>query len=247
VNRDRITLPGVSDDDNLTLNYLLAQLADKQPRNFLRAAYYDGKHAMRQVGTIIPPQYYKMALVLGWSAKAVDILGRRTNLDGFVWPDGDLDSIGGQEVIDGNHLEAEVSSGLISSLIHGVSFAVNTRGDVSADEPASLIHFKDAMNATGEWNPRTRRLRNLVSVTARDDDGDPTGLALYLHNRTITADREGRVWHVDQSEHPWGVPAEPLVYKPRVGRPFGTSRISRPGDVAARPGAADGDPHGSPQ
>jgi hypothetical protein len=70
--------------------------------------------------------------VLGWSAKAVDILARRCNLDGFVWPDGDLDSLGGSEVWDdSNYLGSEVSSALISSLIHGVSFLVNTKGDES--------------------------------------------------------------------------------------------------------------------
>ena len=31
----------------------------------------------------------------------------------------------------------------------------------------------------------------------------------------------------DRQEHPWGVPADPLVYKPRIGRPVGSSRISR--------------------
>ena len=91
---DRITLPGASDDEFRTLNSLLEQLDAKQPRNLLRASYYDGKRAIRQVGTIIPPQYYRLGIVLGWSAKAVDILARRCNLDTFVWPGGDLGSLG---------------------------------------------------------------------------------------------------------------------------------------------------------
>jgi hypothetical protein len=224
----RISLPDVSDDDNALLNRLLADLEAKQPRNFLRASYYDGKRALRQVGTIIPPQYYKLAIVLGWSAKAVDTLARRCNLDSFVWPDGDLESLGYADVAQSNHLSTEVSSGIISSLIHGVSFLVNTRGDESAGEPAGLIHVKDAFNATGEWNPRRRGLDNLLSVTRRDREGEVTAFALYLDGRTVTAELAGGKWEVDQSEHPWGVPAEPLVYKPRVGRPFGASRISRP-------------------
>jgi hypothetical protein len=223
---DRLALPGISDDDNDTLNCLLAELDAKQPRNLLRASYYDGKRAIRQVGSVIPPQYYKLGVVLGWSAKAVDILARRCNLDGFVWDGGDLNSLGYREVRDSNFLDSEVSSGLISSLIHGVSFLVTTRG--GEDEPAALIHAKDALNATGQWNARARRLDNLLSITGRDTDGDPTSFALYLDGRTITAERSGASWAVDVSEHPWGVPAEPLVYKPRVGRPFGLSRISRP-------------------
>jgi hypothetical protein len=228
VAHDRITLPGVSDDDNATLNGLLERLDKKQPRNFLRASYYDGKRAIRQVGTVIPPQYYRLGIVLGWSAKAVDILARRCNLDDFVWPDGDLDSIGFREVYEGNHLGSEISSALISSLIHGVSFLVNTRGDEDAGEPAALIHVKDALQATGTWNPRTRRLDDLLSVTGRDDQGKPSSLALYLDGLTITGEKvDGKWFTTGHSEHSWGMPAEPLVYKPRAGRPLGSSRISR--------------------
>lgn len=224
----RLLLPSFTDDETFTLNRLLAELKAKNDRNLLRASYYDGKRAIRQVGTIIPPQYYHLGIVLGWSAKAVDILARRCNLDGFVWPDGDLDSVGFRETFEGNHLGTEISSALISSLIHGVSFLVTTRGDDSLGEPSALIHVKDAMSATGEWNARSRRLDNLLSVTGRDAEGDVSSLALYLDGLTITAEKDTSGWQVHRSEHPWGVPAEPLIYKPRVGRPMGTSRISRP-------------------
>lgn len=225
---DRIVLPNVTDDEQRTLDHLLAELREKETRNLLRASYYDGKRAIRQVGTIIPPQYYRLGIVLGWSAKAVDILARRCNLDGFVWPDGDLDSLGFTDVAEANHLGTEISAGLVSSLIHGTAFLINTRGDESAGEPAGLIHVKDALNATGDWNPRTRRLTSLVSIIERDDRSNPTSLALYLDGVTITADKVDGKWVVDRSEHGWGVPAEPLAYKPRPGRPFGSSRISRP-------------------
>jgi hypothetical protein len=224
---ERILVPGLTEDEQATLNFLWSELHQKASRNLLRASYYDGKRAIRQVGTVIPPIYYRLGIVLGWSAKAVDILARRCNLDGFVWPAGDLASIGEREVWETNHLGAEVSSALISSLIHGVSFLVTTRGDDTAGEPPALIHAKDALNATGAWNSRARRLENLLSITGRDDEGNPTSLALYLPNLTITATREDRAWTFDKQDHPWDVPAEVLVYKPRVGRPFGTSRISR--------------------
>jgi hypothetical protein len=224
---EKITLPDVSDDDNATLNRLLKDLDDKSEGNLLRASYYDGKRAIRQVGTIIPPQYYRLGIVLGWSAKAVDILARRCNLDSFVWPDGDLDSIGFRDVFEGNQLSTEISSGIVSSLIHGVAFLVNTRG--SDGEPSALIHVKDALSATGDWNVRTRRLDNLLSITSRNaDTGNATSLVLYLDGLTIDAVKDDAKWTVEQTEHAWGVPAEPLVYKPRVGKPFGTARISRP-------------------
>lgn len=223
---DTITLPDVSDDEHRNLNRLLTELDAKQPRNLLRASFYDGKHAARQVGSIIPPQYWRTGFVLGWSGKAVDFLARRCNLDRFVWPDGKLDDIGYREVWEGNHLESEVSSAVVSSLIHGPVFLVNTRG--GENETAGLIHVKDAMSATGTWNARRRRLDDLLSITGRDKEGRPSALALYLDGVTIDAEKDSSGWSVNRTTHRWGVPAEALVYKPRVGRPFGSSRISRP-------------------
>lgn len=222
----KIRLPGVSDDEDRILNRLLGQLDKKSNRNRLRSTYYDGKRMARQITSVVPPMYYRLGITLGWTSKAVDDLARICNLDGFAWPDGDLGSLGVDEVWEDNFFGAEMNSAAVSSLIHGVSFLVNTKG--VGDEPASLIHVKDALSATGDWNLRKRRLDNLLSITARDDEGDPTGLALYLDGETITADKSDGKWSVDRTEHPWGVPAEPLVYKYRVGREFGMSRISRP-------------------
>ncbi|MEV1331134.1 phage portal protein [Micromonospora costi] len=222
---DRISLPGVSDDDNRTLGLLLEKLDKKSERNKLRSAYYDMKRVTRLVGSVIPPQYWRLGIVLGWSGKAVDILARRCNLDGFVWPDGRLDDLGWREVWEGNNLGSEVSQGTISSLIHATAFVVNTRG--GDGEPDALIHFRDALNATGEWNTRRRRLDSLLSITGRDDASNVKGLALYLDGRTIVAERDSSGWQVDVQEHPWGVPAEPLPYRPRLDRAFGSSRISR--------------------
>jgi hypothetical protein len=223
-----VTLPGVGDDINRTINGLLDKLAGHADRNLLRSSYYDGKHAVRSVGSIIPPEYLRAAIVLGWSAKAVDTLARRCNLEGFIWTDGDLDALGADKVWTDNWLGSEASSALVSSLIHGVSFLVNTVGGTG--EPRALIHVKDATNATGEWNFRTRRLDNLLSITQRHlETGDPTALTLYLDGETITAEigATGR-WTVERTRHSWGVPCEALTYHPRQARPLGASRISRP-------------------
>ena len=224
---DRLHVPGLSDDEETTLNLLIEQLDNRSRRNRLRSSYYDGKYAMRQVGTVIPPQYAQLGLVLGWSAKAVDTLARRCNLDTFIWPDGDLEAIGFQTAWDQNFLGQEIASARTASLIHGISFLINTQG--VEGEPKSLVHAKDALNATGEWNSRKRALDSLLSVTSRDKKGNQniTGFVLYLPGETISANRIDGVWETDRSTHSWGVPAEPMIYKPRTGRPMGSSRISR--------------------
>lgn len=224
---ESLNVPGLTDDEQRTLNRLASQLRAKAPRNLLRQRLYDNKEIARRIGDIIPGEYYNMGIVLGWTGKAVDALGRRCTLERFVWADGDLDSLGARRVWDDNSLRSEINSAKVSSLIHGPAFLVNTLG--VEGEPKSLIHVRDATSATGDWNPRLRRMDNLLSVTERDDHGSITEFALYLDGLTISASKDdGGAWSVDHQEHPWGVPVEVMVYKPRVGRPMGASRITRP-------------------
>lgn len=219
-----LSVPGLTDDEQRTLNHLVGLRDSKKPRNLLRQRLHDNKDVARRIGDTIPVQYFNMGLILGWTSKAVDALGRRCNLERFVWADGDLESLGAREVWDDNNLRSEINSAKVSSLIHGPAFLVNTVG--GEGEPESLIHVRDALSATGDWNPRRRRMDNLLSVQD-EQDGQITEFALYLDGLTITA-KNDRGWAVEKQEHPWGVPVEPMVYKPRVGRPMGSSRISRP-------------------
>lgn len=221
---ESLRVPGLSDDENGTLNRLVGQLAEKSKRNQLRSNVYDGKRAIRQVGTVIPPQYKRLGLILGWNAKGVDGLARRCNLEQMVWADGDLDSLGMRELTDNNFLLSEIASARTDSLIHGVSYLITTQG--VEGEPKSLIHAKDGLNATGTWNNRKRRLDDLLSVTSWTD-GKVTGFVLYLEGLTISAEKDTSGWAVERSEHPWGVPADPMVYRPRASRRMGRSRITR--------------------
>ncbi|ROS28911.1 SPP1 Gp6-like portal protein [Rathayibacter sp. PhB127] len=223
---EKLTVDGLSDDEGRTLNLLVQQLDAKASRNLLRSSYYDGKRAAQQIGTVIPPQYARIGLALGWAAKTVDGLGRRCNLEKMVWPDGDLDSLGIAELADRNFLLSEISQARTDSLIHGVSYLITTQGDTAVGESPALVHAKDGLNATGEWNVRKRALNSLLSVTSREGD-KITGFILYLDGVTISAELSGAKWVVNRREHPWGVPAEPLIYRPRSSRRMGKSRITR--------------------
>jgi len=222
----KLRVPGLDDDEGRTLNLLAEQLHQKKRRNELRSSYYDARHVLTQIGgSVIPPQYSQLGLVLGWTGKGVDGLARRCTLEKMVWTGGDLGSLGMSTLQDSNFLLSELSLGRTDSLLHGVSYLVTTRGDVG--EPDALVHARDALNATGEWNGRARRLDSLLSVTSRKDDRI-TGFVLYLDGLTISAQKDGAKWSIERSEHPWGVPAEPLVYRPRSSRRMGRSRITRP-------------------
>ena len=162
---ESLTVPGLPDDEQRTLNHLVAQLKAKEPRNLLRQRLYDNQEVARRIGDTIPREYFNMGIVLGWTGKAVDSLGRRCTLERFTWADGDLAGLGSQQVWDENNLRSEINSAKVSSLIHGPSFLVNTEGQ--AGEPKALIHVRVALNATGNWNPRRRRVDNLVSSLDR--------------------------------------------------------------------------------
>lgn len=223
----RLRLKALDSNENGLLNHLLADLAARRPRNWLRSCYYDGKNATPRFGAgVVPDMYFRLGIVLGWSAKAVDIFARRCNLDSYVWADGNLIDLGITQVWDENSFGLESSSGVKSSLKHGPAFLINTTG--AENEPDALIHVKDALNATGDWNVRKRRLDNLLSIHERDKEGNPSAFALYLDGETITANKAAGKWTVDRKPHNWGMPAEVLAYKPDTGRPFGSSRISRP-------------------
>lgn len=215
----------LTDDETVTINALVQQLEKKQRRNKLRSSYYDGRRAVKQIGLVIPPTYAKLGIALGWAAKGVDGLARRCTLETMVWPGGDIDSVGWSELEESNFLLSELSQARTDCLIHGISYLVTTRGDVG--EPAALVHAKNALNATGEYNDRTRRMDNLLSVTEWDD-GDIAAFALYLDGETISVENDNGWVVTDRTKHSMGVPVEQLVYRPRASRRSGKSRISRP-------------------
>lgn len=221
-----ISVNGLTDDENDIANELLDKLNKKAARNLLRQKLYDGKHTVKKFSEVVPPQYANFGLVLGWTAAAVDLMSLRCRLERFTWADGDLDSLGWREVWDQNMLDVELSPALDSSLIQSTAFVSTTRG--VENEPNVLWQFHDALNATGSWNARARRLDDFLVVTDRARDGSPYEFVLYVPGATITCSRAGGWQVVDRYEHSWGVPVEPLPYSRRLGRDFGRSRITRP-------------------
>lgn len=223
---ERVVVAGLDDDLNDKITELLYTLRCKRRRNEVRTQYYDGKRALGVMSQVVPPWYHTLGIVLGWTAKAVDLLARRCSLDGFGWPGGDLDELGMGQLIAENNLIAEVGQAVTSALLHSCVFAVAHKG--GPGEPAAMIHFRDAMSATGTWNPRTRRLDDLISVTDRDEKGQPVEFTLYVAGETIDCDRVDGRWQVtDRRVRPGPAPVEMLPYKPRLSRPFGQSRITR--------------------
>lgn len=218
---------GLTHEEQADLDEMIVTWKTKLQRNLLRASYYDGKHAARDLGgNLTPPHLRKIALVLGWTAKAVDHLNRRCKLETFT---GGPESLPIDKIYDDNWLGSEASQVGVASLIYGTAFLVASLGDETSEEPPALITSRSALEATGIWNARARRLRAFLVVNKTDETGEPSEMTYMRHGEIITiTKRAGVGWNVERRSHDYGLPVEPLVYKPRLDRPFGHSRISRP-------------------
>lgn len=226
-NDRRIVITELSDSEQAALDELLAQWRTKRPRNNIRSAFYDMKNATRHLMSAnAPAEVRRRKYVLGWSALAVDKLNRRCNIDGFYDPSGhNLADLGLTDLERANRLRTELSQAGVSSLIHAVSWLITVQG--GEGEPDVLILPRDATNATGIWDVRRRSLRSFLSITDVDDRGEPTAMTMYLYGLNILMVKVDGKWTADHREHDYGLPVDPMRYKPRLGRPFGSSRISR--------------------
>lgn len=220
-----MVISGLSADEQALLDRLVEQLRVKRQRNELRSAYMDAKHLVRKLPPTVPDYIRHAGIVLGWPSKAVDAVARRAKLDGFAIPGMDLETFGLDSIIDANDYIRESRIAHLGSLEHGPEFLISTRGEGA--EPEIVITRRSALDGTGDWNPRTRHLDNFLSVVEwSKSNRDPAEFNLYLPGVTVLV-ANGRV--VARSEHNLPrIPVEALVYKARDGRPFGSSRITRP-------------------
>lgn len=234
-----MTLPtvvaGLPDDARDTLVQLVREWQQRRFRNQLRRKYYEGKNGLKDLGISIPPQLKQFEVVVGWPAKAVNAMVRRTILEGFTNTDRS-EELQAQvdEIIETNRLMSGYGSAHTSALQHGCVFAFVHLGRPELGEPEVMVTFRDAEWATAEWNARTQSCKSALSVLDIDETahgmGRPTSLALYLPGVVYIIDYVPNlgIYQVsDVQQHGAGVPVEVLPYQPLLGRPFGRSRITR--------------------
>lgn len=222
-------IPGLSEPDADLVKTLAWRIKVKRERNALRRTYYEFKQGLNDLGIAIPPHLTDVETVVGWPAKAVDSMARRTMLEGFTLSDGgDPADLGLDALWEANRMFAVTSQAHTSSLIHSTSFVFVTAGDVAAGEPGALITARSAEWATGVWDARRGALSAALSIHSVGTDGQVDHMALYTPNRVVVMRRDGKRWDLRQIGHDLGVPVEQLPYRQTLDRPFGSSRISRP-------------------
>lgn len=224
-----VTVPGLSLEEQATVDRLTRALIQYASSNRRRDRLYEGKAAARLLGSSIPQKYARAANIIGWPAKAVDALARRCVLVSV--DQANLgDDLGVEQLARENDLRVETAAATTSMLLHGLSFLVSSRGDEARREPRGLLHVVSAHDGTGDWNPRTRRLDSFLSVHDRDSAGNVSAFTLYLPDVIVSAVRgDQREWEISRTRGTSEVPVEVLRYQPRPDRkPMGRSRITRP-------------------
>lgn len=217
-------VPGLAPEDRALVTQLLEVLRVKSVRNTKRNQYYAGKNVLHDLGISIPPQLRMVETVVGWPAKAVDMLASRSIFDGYTFRDGST-SLALEEMLDANQFRNLYREAITSELINSCAFLTVSAGGVG--EPGVLINAYPATQAAATWDARKKRIKaGLVVAENTIDHG-----VMYLYTDTYVAEIE--TWSsgkggVAYFPHRLGRPLiEPLRYSPTLTRPFGKSRISR--------------------
>jgi hypothetical protein len=222
---DTLVVPGLSVDDNATLNACLGQLRDVEGINATRRRYFECKQLVRHLGISIPPQLQSFETVIGWPYKAVKSLAARIKLGGFAVPGGDGSEFGIDRIWAENRLGIEAHHAHMSALTYGVSFVAVMAG--GPGEPAAVVRTLSPTSSTALWDANKRRASAAVSVI-QAEAGYPTEFILYLEDKVVTGRFDRGRWVVENAPHGLGrCPVVVLAYDSSPEYPFGRSRISQ--------------------
>lgn len=226
VNAISLASLALSRDESDQIEHHLARLSSFEAKNRVKAAYYEGRIRVRNLGISIPPKLANLDTIVGWPGTVVDVLEERLDWQGWV-SDTDEDPFGLAEVYRDNGLAVDASLGHLDSLIYGTAFVIVGTG--YKGEPQPLVTVESPRSVTGEWDGRLRRLGSALSVNS-SENGTAREVTLYLPDETIIASKRSGIWReVDRDEHKMGrVPVVMLPNRPRASRMEGRSEITRP-------------------
>ena len=196
---------------------LRKKLEKHEKRVNLKYKYYDCKKLDYDPGIVIPAHIRQRYIsVLGWCAKAVDILADRLVFKGF---DNDLFSI--QEIFNINNPDIFFDSAILSALIGSCCFVY-----ISKDSDRIRLQIIEGSNATGNIDPITGLLTEGYAVLERDNYGRASLEAYFTPGKTEIYAQGNKSMVINHKSNL--VNLVPIIYRPDAVRPFGRSRISRP-------------------
>lgn len=228
---ESVSVDGLPDEYRADWETMLSRWQRKLSRNRLRSAYYNGANRIKNLGIAVPDTMIDFEEVVGWPAKAVDVLANRIRFDGFVTTGDDTDPLGLDRLLRESDFTSILLQATRSALIHSCSF-VNVAG--GRGQPISVF-FRSALYETGIWDDAAHALRCALAIVSLTDDSVNTGMArprelvLYEPDETLRIRLSaGRYEVTDRMPNTLGhVPVYVLAYHQDLHRPFGRSRVNR--------------------
>ena len=219
----------IDGSDGDLLQELLGVYRDRYQRNVTRSVYYEGENALKDFGVSIPPALSGFGGALSWVEQGISALVDRSNLEGFVAPGMVDDPFELEGILAENDFYNEFNQASRSSAIHACSFLVVAEGDTEAGEPSVLVMPRAADACAAVWDRRRRGLKGFLSVADVDDMGLPSEMSMMTPEKVVTlTKRPSGKWSVESRRHDQGeVTVAPLVYRPSLNKPLGSSRITR--------------------
>jgi hypothetical protein len=222
-------VPGLYPEEQAMLDDTVSVYEKKLTRNQMRVRYYEQKNIIKDLGISVPPHLTTLNTVVGWPAKAVDMLAVRSRFDGFVFKD-EYDGGLLQDILYDNGFASLYAQLVTSELVHSCAFVTVTKG--AEGEPAAVIAAYPATSAAALWDYRKKRIKCGLTVVEADKEDNPSWVDFFTDRFLLSIRKVGTGWTVERQEHSHGRPLiEPLVYRPTLARPLGRSRITR--DVVA--------------
>ena len=218
-------------DDVDTFRKVLRRLAQRGRRNRLRRRYYDGEEQARNIQIAVPAELESLMPVLGWPAKACNVVAARTRLEGFAVPGASEMDAEVDEAFDLTHMRSSVRQATVAALREGCAFVSVTVGDTAAGEPPAVISVYTAHDASGLWDRRRHDLSHAVTIDERSEYGALLALTFWTRQDRVDIVRDSVTsqWWAQRMPHGFGrVPVVLLPYQSDGAQPFGRSRITRP-------------------
>jgi hypothetical protein len=204
---------------------LAESLEDQQPNLTLMDQYYEGVQPLQYMVPALQEELGERItqLVINWPRLGVDAYENRLDIEGFrmpgaakgdeemwrIWQYNDLDEVSQQA-----HLEALIMSR--AYVIVGVNELDPKTPIITVEHPSQVIT---------EHDPRTRAVTAGVKVW--EDLDEVRHATLYLPNSDIFFIDNGGEW-VQESANPHNrgmCAVVPMVNRPRILNPFGTSEL----------------------
>lgn len=219
--------------DSAIVEDLVRVWREKLHRNLVREMYYEMHRKPMDLGIAVPPKLRNLRQVMGWPAKAVDMLATRSQFDGFTSKD-DAATMALQKTVLANGMKRAYRQAATSEVMHSCAFATVTAGDAARHEPRALVRFYPATAAAAIWDSHANRIKAGLVVADRDmrpgpREGEPTRVMVFTDEAVISIDRAAHGgWVALYQAHSMGrTLMVPMAYRASLSRPFGKSAISR--------------------